>query len=110
MKKIVFLGAAAALVLSSCNPTEEMHTETAHTDFQWQVDRFADIKVLRYQIPSWDDLKPQQRIYAYHLTQAGLAGRDIMWDCNYRHNLEIEKRSRPFFPAMALLIVKVSNT
>ncbi|PTM15665.1 MAG: dihydrofolate reductase [Bacteroidetes bacterium] len=91
MKKIVFLGAAAALVLSSCNPKEEMHTETVHNDFQWQVDRFADIKVLRYQIPSWDDLKPQQRIYAYHLTQAGLAGRDIMWDCNYRHNLEIRK-------------------
>jgi len=91
MKKNVFLGAAAALVLSSCNPKEEMHTETAHNDFQWQVDRFADIKVLRYQIPSWDDLKPQQRIYAYHLTQAGLAGRDIMWDCNYRHNLEIRK-------------------
>ncbi|MBT5152111.1 MAG: dihydrofolate reductase, partial [Flavobacteriales bacterium] len=91
MKKIVFLGAAAALVLISCNPNEEMHTETAHNDFQWQVDRFADIKVLRYQIPSWDDLKPQQRIYAYHLTQAGLAGRDIMWDCNYRHNLEIRK-------------------
>ena len=91
MKKIVFLGAAAALVLSSCNPKEEMHTETAHNDFQWQVDRFADIKVLRYQIPSWDDLKPQQRVYAYHLSQAGLAGRDIMWDCNYRHNLEIRK-------------------
>ncbi|MDC1530694.1 dipeptidyl peptidase 3 [Schleiferiaceae bacterium] len=91
MKKIVFLGAAAALVLSSCNPKEEMHTETVHNGFQWQVDRFADIKVLRYQIPSWDDLKPQQRIYAYHLTQAGLAGRDIMWDCNYRHNLEIRK-------------------
>jgi dipeptidyl-peptidase-3 len=91
MKKIVFLGAAAALVLSSCNSKEEMHTETAHNDFQWQVDRFADIKVLRYQIPSWDDLKPQQRVYAYHLSQAGLAGRDIMWDCNYRHNLEIRK-------------------
>lgn len=91
MKKNIFLGAAAALVLSSCNPKEEMHSETAHTDFQWQIDRFADIKVLRYQIPSWDDLKPQQRIYAYHLTQAGLAGRDIMWDCNYRHNLEIRK-------------------
>jgi dipeptidyl-peptidase-3 len=91
MKNIVFLGAAAALVLSSCNSKEEMHTETAHNDFQWQVDRFADIKVLRYQIPSWDDLKPQQRVYAYHLSQAGLAGRDIMWDCNYRHNLEIRK-------------------
>jgi len=85
------MGALAAIALSSCNPQEEMHTETDHSDFQWQVDRFADIKVLRYQIPSWEDLTPQQRVYAYHLTQAGLAGRDIMWDCNYRHNLEIRR-------------------
>ena len=91
MKRVLFIGALAAIALSSCNPQEEMHTETDHSDFQWQVDRFADIKVLRYQIPSWDDLTPQQRIYAYHLTQAGLAGRDIMWDCNYRHNLEIRR-------------------
>ena len=101
MKKIVFLGAAAALVLSSCNSKEEMHTETAHNDFQWQVDRFADIKVLRYQIPSWDDLKPQQRVYAYHLSQAGLAGRDIMWDCNYRHNLEIRKALEAILSSIA---------
>ena len=101
MKKILFLGAAAALVLSSCNPKEEMHTETAHNDFQWQVDRFADIKVLRYQIPSWDDLKPQQRVYAYHLSQAGLAGRDIMWDCNYRHNLEIRKALEAILSSIA---------
>ncbi|MDA9199050.1 dipeptidyl peptidase 3 [Schleiferiaceae bacterium] len=91
MKRVLFMGALAAIALSSCNPQEEMHTETDHSDFQWQVDRFADIKVLRYQIPSWEDLTPQQRIYAYHLTQAGLAGRDIMWDCNYRHNLEIRR-------------------
>ena len=103
MKKHVFLGAAAALVLSSCNPKEEMHTETAHNDFQWQVDRFADIKVLRYQIPSWDDLKPQQRIYAYHLSQAGLAGRDIMWDCNYRHNLEIRKALEAILSNLSLI-------
>ena len=90
MKKIVLLG-LAVLALSSCNPQEEMHTEESHNDFQWQVDRFADVKVLRYQVPSWDNLSSKQRIYAYHLTQAGLAGRDIMWDCNYRHNLEIRK-------------------
>lgn len=94
MKHILSIGAiTAAAVLSSCNSTTEQMEAPAHggDDFQWQVDRFADVKVLRYQIPSWDDLKPQQRIYAYHLTQAGLAGRDIMWDCNYRHNLEIRK-------------------
>jgi len=94
MKHIVSIGAiTAAAVLSSCNSTTEKMEEPGHAteDFQWQVDRFADVKVLRYQIPSWESLKPQQRIYAYHLTQAGLAGRDIMWDCNYRHNLEIRK-------------------
>lgn len=91
MKKVLFIGALASMILGSCNPNEEMSAEEKHDNFEWQVDRFADIKVLRYQIPSWDDLTPKQRIYAYHLNQAGLAGRDIMWDCNYRHNLEIRR-------------------
>lgn len=95
MKQCYLMGAVATLALmSSCNSTEEPMATNEHqpeTEFQWQVDRFADVKVLRYQIPSWGDLSAQQRIYAYHLSQAGLAGRDIMWDCNYRHNLEIRK-------------------
>ena len=91
MKKVLFIGALASMILVSYNPNEEMNAEETHDNFEWQVDRFADIKVLRYQIPSWDDLTPKQRIYAYHLNQAGLAGRDIMWDCNYRHNLEIRR-------------------
>ncbi len=91
MKKVLFIGGLVSMILGSCNPNEEMNAEEKHDNFEWQVDRFADIKVLRYQIPSWDDLTPKQRIYAYHLNQAGLAGRDIMWDCNYRHNLEIRR-------------------
>ena len=47
--------------------------------------KYSGIKFLR------GNLTPKQRIYAYHLNQAGLAGRDIMWDCNYRHNLEIRR-------------------
>lgn len=91
MKKVLFIGALTSMLIGSCNQKKEMNAEETHDDFQWQVDRFADIKVLRYQIPSWDNLTPKQRIYAYHLNQAGLAGRDIMWDCNYRHNLEIRR-------------------
>ncbi|MDC1022256.1 hypothetical protein OAQ85_02335, partial [Schleiferiaceae bacterium] len=64
MKKVLFIGALASMILSSCNPNEEMKAEETQDNFQWQVDRFADIKVLRYQIPSWDDLTPKQRIYA----------------------------------------------
>ncbi|MCB0400056.1 MAG: dihydrofolate reductase, partial [Winogradskyella sp.] len=51
----------------------------------------ADIKILRYQIPGWDNLTLKEQKLVYYLTQAGLAGRDIMWDQNYRHNLKIRK-------------------
>jgi len=59
------------------------------TGFVWEVDKFADIRILRYRIPCWDKLTSKQKEYVYYLTQAGLAGRDIMWDQNYEHNLEI---------------------
>ncbi|MGC1633028.1 MAG: dihydrofolate reductase, partial [Gelidibacter sp.] len=54
-------------------------------------EQFADIKILRYQIPGWENLTLKEQKLVYYLTQAGLAGRDIMWDQNYRHNLEIRK-------------------
>jgi dipeptidyl-peptidase-3 len=82
------MGSLASLILlNSCNQKEKIETN----DFQWQIDRFEDVKVLRYQIPSWENLTAKQRVYAYHLNEAGLSGRDIIWDCNYRHNLEIRK-------------------
>jgi len=49
------------------------------------------IKVLRYQIPGWENLSLKEQKLVYYLTQAGLSGRDIMWDQNYRHNLTIRK-------------------
>lgn len=57
--------------------------------FTWQTEQFADLKIIRYQVPSWDGLTPKQRELVYYLCQAGLSGRDIMYDQNYRHNLEI---------------------
>lgn len=70
---------------------------TAHSstvddaDFEWNVERFADIRILRYQIPGFDQLSLSQKQLVYYLTQAGLAGRDIIYDQNYRHNLEIRQ-------------------
>ncbi|CAH8281648.1 dipeptidyl-peptidase-3 [Mariniflexile fucanivorans] len=63
-------------------------TETA---FNYNVDQFADIKVLRYQIPGWENLTLKEQKLVYYLTQAGLSGRDIIWDQNYKHNLKIRK-------------------
>lgn len=57
--------------------------------FDYNVEQFADIKILRYQIPGWENLTLKEQKLVYYLTQAGLVGRDIMWDQNYRHNLKI---------------------
>ena len=67
----------------------EINTDA--TAFNYSVEQFSDIKILRYQIPGWENLTLKEQKLVYYLTQAGLAGRDIMWDQNYRHNLKIRK-------------------
>ena len=57
--------------------------------FSYFSEQFADLKILRYQIPGFDKLTLDQKKLVYYLSQAGLAGRDIMYDQNYRHNLKI---------------------
>jgi dipeptidyl-peptidase-3 len=59
--------------------------------FRWEAEQFADIRILRYQVPGWDQLSLQQKQLCYYLNMAGLAGRDIIWDQNYRHNLKIRR-------------------
>lgn len=73
--------------------TEEMTSETpASSDgFQWSTEHFEDINILRYQIPGFDKLTLSQKKLVYFLTEAGLAGRDIIYDMNYRHNLKIRR-------------------
>src|SRR6185437_8738307 len=58
-------------------------------DFSYFSEQFADTKILRYRIPGFENLTLNQKIFAYHLSQAGMAGRDIFWDQNYKHNLTI---------------------
>ena len=97
MKNFLFVAIAMSSVfLFSCKEEQKDAktgevTEVKSDDFNYLVEQFADIKVLRYQIPSWDDLTLKEQKLVYYLTQAGLEGRDIMWDQNYRHNLAIRK-------------------
>lgn len=58
-------------------------------NFQYVVDRFADIEVLRYKVPDFENLSLQQKLLIYHLTEAALAGRDILWDQNGKENLAV---------------------
>ncbi len=70
------------------NDANSTKTETSK-GFNYNVEQFADLKILRYQIPGWETLNLKEQKLVYYLTQAGLSGRDIMWDQNYRHNLTI---------------------
>ena len=69
--------------------TDSKTTEKA--PFEYVVEQFADIKVLRYQIPGWENLTLKEQKLVYYLTQAGYAGRDIGWDQHYKYNLKIRK-------------------
>ena len=90
MKKIFNLSFAVTILLASCTQTEKAKIEVKE-DFQFQVETFADLKLIRYQVPGFDNLSLQQQKLVYFLSEAGYAGRDIIWDQNYRHNLSIRR-------------------
>ncbi len=85
MKKTLLTAAVlAAVSLNSC-----MTQETEK--FDYNVDRFADIQVLRYQVPGFEQLTLNQKIYVYYLTEAAIYGRDILFDQHGKYNLQIRK-------------------
>ena len=62
-----------------------------NSNFNYSVDRFADIEVLRYQVPGFEDLSLQQKQLVYYLTEAALNGRDILFDQNCKYNLMVRQ-------------------
>lgn len=65
--------------------------EKKSSDFKYLIDEFADIKIMRYQIPGWDNLSLKQKEYLYHLSEAAKFGWDIYWDQNCKDNLAVRK-------------------
>ena len=84
--------ASLCLPLFAAEPVPNA-TKGARSEEEFQVvaDQFADIQVLRYRVPGFDQLSLQQKKLAYYLTEAGLAGRDIFYDQKYQHNLAVRK-------------------
>ncbi len=80
----------AGLFAASCSRGGDAGA-AADTEFDYTADRFADIEVLRYQVPDFDSLTLNQKILVYYLQEAALWGRDILWDQNYKHNLAIRE-------------------
>lgn len=90
MKRLTFLF-SVILFLIACKQEQPSVTTPTGDDFKWATENFADKKIIRYQVPGFDKLTLQQKKLVYFLTQAGLAGRDIIYDQNYRYNLPIRK-------------------
>ncbi len=77
---------ALTLLAASCS---KQATPAADDDFDYVVDRFADIEVLRYKVPDFENLTLQQKTLVYYLTEAAIWGRDILWDQNNANNLAV---------------------
>jgi len=91
---ILYTLAFTSLVILGCGQDKngvENAFAKADAASDTSVGQFADIKILRYEIPGFEDLTLKEQKLVYYLTQAGLAGRDVMWAQNYRHNLTIRK-------------------
>ena len=90
MKKIVIIMLISLILPTACNTGRKTNAEKTSTaddgidsTFQYKVDRFADIEILRYPVPGFNALSLQQKELIYYLSQAALEGRDILYD---QHN------------------------
>ncbi len=84
-KTLIVYSLGLTATLAGCGRQEE----NAKNDFRYTIDEFADIKIMRYTVPGWDSLTLRQKSLVYHLGEAAKYGRDIIWDQNFRYNLEI---------------------
>ena len=83
MKKYLIIMCTALLALCAC--------EKKATKFEYTVDKFYDLEILRYDVPGFDSLSLQQKQLVYYLSEAALQGRDILFDQNGRYNLRIRR-------------------
>lgn len=80
---LIFLG-----FIMSCSTEKK---QVIPDDFKFYTESFADLRIQRYYVPGFDDLTLQQKELVYYLYEAALAGRDIIYDQNFKHNLYIRR-------------------
>lgn len=96
MKQLGFLGFAVifSVVFVACSKKNDQNSSAdteSDKNFEVSVDRFADLEVLRYRVPGFEQLTPKQKELAYYLYQAALSGRDIIYDQKYKYNILVRK-------------------
>ena len=72
------------ILLASCS-------QKAEKEFEYSVDKFADVEILRYKVNNFDSLTLNQKLLVYYLSEAAIEGRDILYDQNHRNNLTIRR-------------------
>ena len=90
IKRIIRMMSLGAIVIAgaSCSQAEK---KTEEAGFRYLIDEFADLKVMRYRIPGWEELSLRQKEYVYHLAEAAKWGRDIYFEQNCEGNLRLRK-------------------
>ena len=95
MNKFFGFTAMGLMALTSCaSPVEQQEVEQP-----WIVDRFDDIKVIRYEVPGFEDLTLQEKELVYYLSEAAKCGRDILFDQNFKYNLAIRRTLESIYTA-----------
>lgn len=89
MKKYIIEMAAAAMLFVSCGGGKKEISENGKNEYI--VEQFADLQILRYKVPGFEELALKQKELVYYLTQAALEGRDILFDQNGKYNLRIRR-------------------
>ena len=89
MKKHLISAALAVALFSACGTAPKTPAETEK--FDYTVEQFADLQILRYRVPGFEELTLDQKKLVYYLTEAALQGRDILFDQNGKYNLVIRK-------------------
>lgn len=92
MRLLKMLALTTVLALSaSCSgeSSQVQKEQQTNENFKYLLEEFADLKIIRYQIPGWDDLSLSQKEYIYHLSEAAKWGRDIIWAQNCKDNLKV---------------------
>lgn len=89
--RIILSAIIMSTMLFSCKQKPNGNAEKPKDDFNYLVEQFADLKIMRYQVPGFENLSLNQKELVYYLSQAALCGRDIIFDQNYRYNLAIRR-------------------
>ena len=84
-----FLKMLSAATIAGCAASCAAPKDKVPSDFKYLIDEFADLKIMRYTVPGWDELSLRQKEYVYHLSEAAKYGRDILWDQNCKVNLPV---------------------